>query len=214
MKRTLKVSRCLLLALLAGPAIERSFAGDAAPAVKRAPLGQVKTKFGSPSAGMPQPQRPSTAQTTGRVVRNAIGLPVGHAEGLVRGDGVRHEAPALAQGRAAGTLGIAAGGSGSLAKLQGSLGGMRISIPVGITTTTRPEASLIGIQAKSTTCSEPSPQKYRDSPRNGSRETACSTAFRTHACTSGEQFHQPHSQNGRSRISARFTHPVVDPPEF
>jgi hypothetical protein len=103
MKRTLKAGRCLLvLALLAGPAIERSFAGDAAPGAKRAPLGQVKTKFGSPSAGMPQPQRPSTAQTTGRVVRNAIGLPVGHAEGLVRGDGVRHEAPALAQGRAAG----------------------------------------------------------------------------------------------------------------
>jgi hypothetical protein len=130
MKRTLKAGRCLLvLALLAGPAIERSFAGDAAPGGKRAPLGQVKTKFGSPSAGMPQPQRPSTAQTTGRVVRNAIGLPVGHAEGLVRGDGVRHEAPALAQGRAAGTLGIAAGGSGSLAKLQGSLGGMRIVYP-------------------------------------------------------------------------------------
>jgi hypothetical protein len=62
-------------------------------------------------------------------VRNAIGLPVGHAEGLVRGDGVRHEAPALAQGRAAGALGIAAGGSGSLAKLQGSLGGMRIVYP-------------------------------------------------------------------------------------
>jgi hypothetical protein len=91
MKRTLKAGRCLLvLALLAGPAIERSFAGDAAPGAKRAPLGQVKTKFGSPSAGMPQPQRPSTAQTTGRVVRNAIGLPVGHAEGLVRGDGIRH----------------------------------------------------------------------------------------------------------------------------
>jgi hypothetical protein len=94
MKRTLKAGRCLLvLALLAGPAIERSFAGDAAPGAKRAPLGQVKTKFGSPSAGMPQPQRPSTAQTRGRVVRNAIGLPVGHAEGLVRGDGVRHEGP-------------------------------------------------------------------------------------------------------------------------
>jgi len=130
MKRTLKAGRCLLvLALLAGPAIERSFAGDAAPGAKRAPLGQVKTKFGSPSAGMPQPQRPSTAQTTGRVVRNAIGLPVGHAEGLVRGDGIRHEAPAPAQGRAAGALGISAGGSGSLAKLQGSLGGMRIVYP-------------------------------------------------------------------------------------
>ena len=62
-------------------------------------------------------------------MRNAIGLPVGHAEGLVRGDGVRHEAPAPAQGHAAGALGIAAGGSGSLAKLQGSLGGMRIVYP-------------------------------------------------------------------------------------
>ena len=46
MKRTLKAGPCLLvLALLAGRAIERSFAGDAAPGAKRAPLGQVKTKF-------------------------------------------------------------------------------------------------------------------------------------------------------------------------
>jgi hypothetical protein len=129
MKRTSKVGCLLVLALLAGPVIQQSHAGDAAPAGKRASLGQVKTKFGSPSANMPQPQRPSTAQPTGRVVRNAIGLPVGRAEGLVRGDGVRHEAPAPAQGHAPAAPGNSAGGSGSVAKLQGSLGGMRIVYP-------------------------------------------------------------------------------------
>jgi hypothetical protein len=128
MRKALNAGRCLLaLTLLAAPAIDGSFAGAAAGAGKRDALAGATAKSRSVPAGMPQLHRPPVAQ--GRGLRNAIGVPIAHPEGLMRGNGERHEVTPAAPGHATQALGATPGESGGVAKLQGSIGAFRTGHP-------------------------------------------------------------------------------------
>lgn len=69
-----------------------------------------------------RPRRLSTREGSGRVTRDAIGLPVVRPDGMEQGSGQRHDLPALVHDPAPATTGFGANASGGLARTGAALG--------------------------------------------------------------------------------------------